>query len=752
MKDQQRIRCMMMTLLMMVASIFASSQVIIRNNPVGSDANKVGKLMVSQPNIDMTQYDVFETPYSKTYVSKQPIHIREEQQMVNVACKFVYDENVYRPNSHALIYNENDRYNLLLDWETGQLMGSVPPGTYDIFSNFYSIEPEKTGMELLHIKEQIEITGDTVIEIRADEIKNKIECVARNENGERFVHDLGYYDENGQFVVTEEGNILLTVFEWGIKGPGNVFYGTNTVAGGVTLDKTVGFNSLYINDVSDRYSIVISKKNYNHDSHTFYLNKFCPNNVHVGTIENNPADYIHATEAYKTSILGQSSDIRGINVVPELMFKDHLIATSTTEAFVCDGENEFNIDAYINNGYDEDSNNVLARFWYVDNLHMQINTYNSNVFHEDGTYDIVEVTDTSYLPPRVVAQPMVVKDGEIFYYCKGQVEHTIDNMAPQPFVVNEEYNFNHLAHPAFSFYQRQKGLDWGTTVPVGSLCNETRFVEWRGGNYLGLSCDYYGQLGELRMNDLDALTMSLKYNGEEVCNDYFKLDSLAQAMIEQQVPAGVIDATFVNANVEIDDMTGCNTMEVHFDQTQEDAIAPTMRMLQLRSTEDMVTNRFAQADEGILQFACGDFDYHYNNESYFGRFDCDEAPTVEVSYAPYGEDNWNELEVEEIPELFFLPGFGNFFRGSLASVTGEALNGWFDLKIRLTDAAGNWQEQVISPAFRIDDLAYSNVATIGSDNAHEVARYSLDGKRVDMNHRGVTIVKMSDGTARKVIQ
>ena len=108
--------------------------------------------------------------------------------------------------------------------------------------------------------------------------------------------------------------------------------------------------------------------------------------------------------------------------------------------------------------------------------------------------------------------------------------------------------------------------------------------------------------------------------------------------------------------------------------------------------------------------------------------------------------------MEEVPELFFLPGFGNFFRGSLAGVTGEALNGWFDLKIKLTDAVGNWQEQVISPAFRIDDLAYSNVATVGSDNAHEVARYSLDGKRVDMNHHGVTIVKMSDGTARKVIR
>ena len=100
---------------------------------------------------------------------------------------------------------------------------------------------------------------------------------------------------------------------------------------------------------------------------------------------------------------------------------------------------------------------------------------------------------------------------------------------------------------------------------------------------------------------------------------------------------------------------------------------------------------------------------------------------------------------------FYMPCFGHFYRGSLGDVKGKGLQGWFDLKIRLEDAAGNWQEQVLSPAFRIDNLAYSSVANVGKDNAHEVARYSLDGKRVDANHRGVTIIKMSDGTARKVI-
>ncbi len=97
-----------------------------------------------------------------------------------------------------------------------------------------------------------------------------------------------------------------------------------------------------------------------------------------------------------------------------------------------------------------------------------------------------------------------------------------------------------------------------------------------------------------------------------------------------------------------------------------------------------------------------------------------------------------------------MPCFGHFYRGSLAGVTGQALKGWFDLKVKLTDAAGNWQEQVISPAFRIDQ-PYTGISDINSENAHEVARYNLAGQRVDANSPGVVIVRYSDGTARKMI-
>ena len=102
----------------------------------------------------------------------------------------------------------------------------------------------------------------------------------------------------------------------------------------------------------------------------------------------------------------------------------------------------------------------------------------------------------------------------------------------------------------------------------------------------------------------------------------------------------------------------------------------------------------------------------------------------EKMYKETGNEDWNELTVEEVPELFLEPGWGYFYRGSLAAVTGQGEKGWFDLRFRLQDASGNWQEQVVSPAFRIDDLAYSSVATITPSKAGDNTIYNLAGQRM----------------------
>ena len=147
----------------------------------------------------------------------------------------------------------------------------------------------------------------------------------------------------------------------------------------------------------------------------------------------------------------------------------------------------------------------------------------------------------------------------------------------------------------------------------------------------------------------------------------------------------------------------------------------------------------------------GDFSYRqFDPQFWIGNYEC--LPMdVTVEYSPYGEENWQELVVEEVPELFQMPGWGYFYRASLADVTGTATQGWFDLRFKLHDDAGNWQEQVVSPAFRIDDLISTAVEEVPAATAvREVARYSVDGRQLSAPQPGLNIIMMSDGTSRKV--
>lgn len=242
---------------------------------------------------------------------------------------------------------------------------------------------------------------------------------------------------------------------------------------------------------------------------------------------------------------------------------------------------------------------------------------------------------------------------------------------------------------------------------------------------------------------MDDTQVKIQVNGE----DFYEAAGSITAPHDDM--NGVVDATFHLGCTTVDELPATNNTLLHYTTESDKSNPPTMTMLHFKDSNDDVTDRFDSADEGTIEFSAGDLNLISTPMGYFA-FDRQAPAAVEVSYAPYGTEDWNELPVEELPEYYW-PAMGYFYRGSLAGVTRQAEKGWFDLKFRLVDEAGNWQEQVVSPAFRIDNLAYSSVANIGDGNAREVARYSVDGKRVDASHHGVTIVRMSDGTAKKVL-
>ncbi|MBQ0115677.1 MAG: hypothetical protein KBT10_07390 [Bacteroidales bacterium] len=300
-------------------------------------------------------------------------------------------------------------------------------------------------------------------------------------------------------------------------------------------------------------------------------------------------------------------------------------------------------------------------------------------------------------------------------------------------------------HPQFSYVKNQKALNYGSNCPINAVMLENTNGVFSAGKDAYLECNYIGRYGEKRDVDMGAVKAEVKYNDEIICNNYGTMADDLYNFAAQAKPDGVITAHLVNENMMVDGLQGSNITDIYCDQHNEDWTAPTLQMLQFMDANGNITDRFDSAEGGTVEFAGGDFNYIVDLNVYTSWFNCKEQ-TVDVSYAPYGGTNWETLDVTEIPENFYTPGFGYFYRGSLQNVEGD---GWFDLKIKLTDLSGNWQEQTISPAFRIGNIQ-SGIGNVKVGNATEVARYTVDGRAIGAPQAGVNIVKMSDGSVKKV--
>ncbi len=607
-------------------------------------------------------------------------------------------ENVYLDNIQFLDAQSNNIF-------TYNNTQAVAPGTFDIMASYSSYDTDNmVDLYYFVFKENVMIAGDTTITFDVTEATRRIKVSDHHPNGELFTahENYGAVDiESGLCRKNDRGHLYMI--------PSIVFAGN--------------FPRTYINQVSERFSYYQGNRYVSEDWGanpeafiTFYVSEDL-----TQPLENNADDYRLITEKFTPSKLSQDdAESKGIGCGLRIMFDEKLLidarlmGISTANLSICD------VNLYVNiPDVKSDFSGIYALVY-------------------PAMVDFPEIIgyfpwgEPMYYNRTISAPSLAINQDDITYLNLGM--GNIESL----FLNDEQevkYPYGRGPHP-FYLSQSQKKQDFGSSVPIFLTPGSFRQI--------------IGRYGEIRDVDLQvAANLTLYKNGEEVWTG--QMMNYGQNEFLNQEPLGIIDAVYDNHNVLVDDLQGQNLTTVHYDESLEDDLAPTITMLWFKSSDDKATDRFGNASDGILEFSAGDFIFNENPETYNTWLTCQPMNEVEVSYSPYQEDAWSELAVEEVPENFCSPGYGYFYRGSLAGVTGEALKGWFDLKVKLTDAAGNWQEQIVSPAFRIDDLAYTSVASIGSDNAHEVARYSIDGKRVDANHRGVTIVKMSDGTARKIL-
>lgn len=638
----------------------------------------------------------------------RPIHQTPQKAVSNegtVNIKFEWDfadkKDVYPSTIRLLDCNGKN----IEIW--GEEPTQLLPGKYDLFAvasgngydgPFYGI-----------LMPDIEIIYDETIVINVSEASNLVQINDYHPNGQQFKGGENYsmVGINTGVNRKSDGCNLMLLVDYFFTGP--------------------IMPTIFMNDLGINYSFFQSRVYVTEDfmpGCEAYATFFTTEDI-TTPMENNPENYKMVTEDfYPSKISQQQADYIGFGVTQTVMFNEKPLLGHGVSVYTEPGINSTKL--FINHpviNADTQGLFPLASHWIIDY---------GRLVEEELPWGMVQRPESVYM----FTPNMILSSDEPLYMNLG-LGNALDTWFYNDGISCTFPYFRDL-YP-FYYTSTQKKQAFGESVPI-LVYSYHPDLGAPGGNWLG-------RYGESRNTDNTTTELTISKNGEEIwcgmMNDYM----MASAF--QQEPPSVLESVYNNQNIIIDDLQGKNLTTIHYNE--ENNYYPTLTMLWFRANNGDATDRFNHATDGLLEFSACDVIPMTNSE--WGLWMASQAVSnIEVSYSPYQANTWSELAVEEVPENFCSPGYGYFYRGSLAEVTGEALKGWFDLKVKLTDAAGNWQEQVISPAFRIDDLAYTSVATVGSDNAHEVARYSIDGKRVDATHRGVTIIRMSDGTTKKIVQ
>lgn len=271
--------------------------------------------------------------------------------------------------------------------------------------------------------------------------------------------------------------------------------------------------------------------------------------------------------------------------------------------------------------------------------------------------------------------------------------------------------------------------------------------------------DFFGRHGEdmvLDACDLATVTRKNKFYTEVMgskspsniniwVNDSLMCDT-REAFAKFKFIDGKYRVELGTDNVLIDgEVPGFNKTVMEFNGGKGQ-LRPTLTALQLRDKDDNVTDRFEHAD-GYVEFYCGAFTGHSNSELRINYCTVSPLKSVDLWYAPAGTDKWAPIIAEEVPELFFMPGYGYCFRGQLSAVNVASANKWYDLRVKITASDGSYQEQTLGSAFKLENADGSGVEGVETDSylALPADIYSLSGTLVAKGVRPEAVWNLQAG-------
>lgn len=730
-----------------------------------ADRGMMESMIIDQQNYRKTEKD------NMTILSYNKSIPKREATSDDAQVHFVLDydkEGVEPVNVYLYMYHNQQWYGSYQwdfddDFEPVLPMGddfimTLPKGEWDFCLWLHN---NKTGRYEHIFQDLVQIDGDMTLTFSEETATNHISVKELMPNGKEMVFSQFRINEAGEVEVVSRGDVdelFVNIHLMYKPDPYVPIYNLSSTLGNVQGLYDVSDLDWWVSESkSGRFAFCrgeyASDGNQfeTNESSVFYINKYYTEKTETAVLTNNPANYFYTEEKFIPSKAGKET---GGQVSIENPYVPGSVIRYATGGF------QMSLSSVINGCLV--NNSLRQRLWWKD-ADATIHLYNC-IMEEDVASDFrydVQVAPcfvdnwqaSQFLGVEtrgIYGLPAYRINGKATYVNRGASRDGFSLFRSLPYPYNIIYSME--GNPAFSYFPEQKVLDYGSSCPILSLEKRNYDTKWEH-NFTAYPY-YIGRYGEYRETDMVTLEETIKVDGEQVAGSYSEYEQLRGQWAGEGIPTGVFDISLVNKNVEVDGLDAKNEATIHFDMGADDKEAPSLQMLWFKDKDNKIIDRFAKAEDGTLEFAGGDFNFHFVDErSYW--YDIAEQ-TVAVSYSPYNKNEWAALEVEEIPENYFAPGFGYFYRGSLKDVEGQGEKGWFDLKIRLEDAAGNWQEQVISPAFRIDDLVDTGIENNNqytTTNKQEV--YDLMGRCIGNNlstsNKGISIVRRANGDVRKVV-
>ncbi len=640
--------------------------------------------------------------------------------------KLTYDqEKEEQPDFFATAYDSSveypDSWDLgFFDEESGAYAFTVKPGTYNIFLSVQS----PRGMIFL-VKENVSVSADKTIELSTAEATNHITFKTLNRDGVEIKDDL--LDPATDFTtVLDPGNIAEMTWNLDLC----VIYNGNCAASYMINSFRMLKDDGSITSIADDdYSIWVNDNGcmtfgridtFGDPSGMGYVRHYAPECKTV-EIVNDPADYVTVRERITPTPYVQPLDPDdefafkiedSANFISYHIFKEGVPTRRTFNGLISSGKIEG-----------------------VDNSVMNICAMPNGKFDMWSSASISQANDGGTLEG---AKVRVNADRSVTRISTVVSEYAWDSFQ------DLEGRYTGMVDPIFAYYYEPM-MAYGVSTPFAIVNPKI----WDPGMP---QFEYYfgGYMGESRFIDRLAADVTMKINGRQILDNAAGINDLFNSWWDTPLEKGKIELDITNTNHRTPEgLQGLNSVHMEFDTNLDDHEPPTLRALTVFDPAGMVQHSFESVEDaamGFIELCANDLKM---NENGFYIFD-NPAPQVTVEYSAWQRDDFKPIKVTEQTQHFNAPGFGRHFTGSLPAVTDKAVYGWYDLRITLTDAAGNLQQQLISPAFQVRDMA--SMESIDSDSAAKViAVYNIQGIRVERPAAGnIYIELLSDGTSRKV--